>query len=233
MESKIIFSNETTYTQDIGMEAGEAFWKVQPAYRKKAKKFKIMAAVLAVTFVIFGILLTSKSGIGVMAIASFVMAAMGVFAFFRGEKMIKDSAKRLSGIGTRVKYGISENYFFVLNREYVGVEKAAEDNEKAAEAEAEAAEPEEDGDSQTREADSDDAQEESVPEDVEEDDEDNEEDDDEFLSLEDLLACIVTENLYILIWAEPYYIMERKGFDVGTDEEFRKFIGEKARVIEA
>ena len=233
MESKIIFSNETTYTQDIGMEAGEAFWKVQPAYRKKAKKFKIMAAVLAVTFVIFGILLTSKSGIGVMAIASFVMAAMGVFAFFRGEKMIIDSAKRLSGIGTRVKYGISENYFFVLNREYVGVEKAAEDNEKAAEAEAEAAEPEEDGDSQTREADSDDAQEESVPEDVEEDDEDNEEDDDEFLSLEDLLACIVTENLYILIWAEPYYIMERKGFDVGTDEEFRKFIGEKARVIEA
>ena len=233
MESKIIFSNETTYTQDIGMESGEAFWKVQPAYRKKAKKFKIMAAVLAVTFVIFGILLTSKSGIGVMAIASFVMAAMGVFAFFRGEKMIKDSAKRLSGIGTRVKYGISENYFFVLNREYVGVEKAAEDNEKAAEAEAEAAEPEEDGDSQTREADSDDAQEESVPEDVEEDDEDDEEDDDEFLSLEDLLACIVTENLYILIWAEPYYIMERKGFDVGTDEEFRKFIGEKARVIEA
>ena len=226
MESKIIFSNETTYTQDIGMEAGEAFWKVQPAYRKKAKKFKIMAAVLAVTFVIFGILLTSKSGIGVMAIASFVMAAMGVFAFFRGEKMIKDSAKRLSGIGTRVKYGISENYFFVLNREYVGAEKAAE-------AEAEAAEPEEDGDSQTREADSDDAQEESVPEDVEENDEDNEEDDDEFLSLEDLLACIVTENLYILIWAEPYYIMERKGFDVGTDEEFRKFIGEKARVIEA
>ena len=222
MESKIIFSNETTYTQDIGMEAGEAFWKVQPAYRKKAKKFKIMAAVLAVTFVIFGILLTSKSGIGVMAIASFVMAAMGVFAFFRGEKMIKDSAKRLSGIGTRVKYGISENYFFVLNREYVGAEKAAE-------AEAEAAEPEEDGDSQTREADSDDAQEESVPE----DDEDDEEDDDEFLSLEDLLACIVTENLYILIWAEPYYIMERKGFDVGTDEEFRKFIGEKTRVIEA
>lgn len=226
MESKIIFSNETTYTQDIGMEAGEAFWKVQPAYRKKAKKFKIMAAVLAVTFVIFGILLTSKSGIGVMAIASFVMAAMGVFAFFRGEKMIKDSAKRLSGIGTRVKYGISENYFFVLNREYVGVEKAAE-------AEAEAAEPEEDGDSQTREADSDDAQEESVPVDVEDDDEDDEEDDDEFLSLEDLLACIVTENLYILIWAEPYYIMERKGFDVGTDEEFRKFIGEKTRVIEA
>lgn len=226
MESKIIFSNETTYTQDIGMEAGEAFWKVQPAYRKKAKKFKIMAAVLAVTFVIFGILLTSKSGIGVMAIASFVMAAMGVFAFFRGEKMIKDSAKRLSGIGTRVKYGISENYFFVLNREYVGVEKAAE-------AEAEAAEPEEDGDSQTQEADSDDAQEESVPVDVEDDDEDDEEDDDEFLSLEDLLACIVTENLYILIWAEPYYIMERKGFDVGTDEEFRKFIGEKARVIEA
>ena len=222
MESKIIFSNETTYTQDIGMEAGEAFWKVQPAYRKKAKKFKIMAAVLAVTFVIFGILLTSKSGIGVMAIASFVMAAMGVFAFFRGEKMIKDSAKRLSGIGTRVKYGISENYFFVLNREYVGVEKAAE-------AEAEAAEPEEDGDSQTQDADSDDAQEESVPEDVEED----EEDDDEFLSLEDLLACIVTENLYILIWAEPYYIMERKGFDVGTYEEFRKFIGEKTRVIEA
>ena len=222
LESKIIFSNETTYTQDIGMEAGEAFWKVQPAYRKKAKKFKIMAAVLAVTFVIFGILLTSKSGIGVMAITSFVMAAMGVFAFFRGEKMIKDSAKRLSGIGTRVKYGISENYFFVLNREYVGAEKAAE-------AEAEAAEPEEDGDSQTREADSDDAQEESVPE----DDEDDEEDDDEFLSLEDLLACIVTENLYILIWAEPYYIMERKGFDVGTDEEFRKFIGEKARVIEA
>lgn len=233
MESKIIFSNETTYTQDIGMEAGEAFWKVQPAYRKKAKKFKIMAAVLAVTFVIFGILLTSKSGIGVMAIASFVMAAMGVFAFFRGEKMIKDSAKRLSGIGTRVKYGISENYFFVLNREYVGTEKAAEDNEEAAEAEAEAAELEEDGDSQTEEADSDDAQEESVLEDVEEDHEDDEEDDDEFLSLEDLLACIVTENLYILIWAEPYYIMERKGFDVGTDEEFRKFIGEKARVIEA
>ena len=43
--------------------------------------------------------------------------------------------------------------------------------------------------------------------------------------------CI--RDRYILIWAEPYYIMERKGFDVGTDEEFRKFIGEKARVIEA
>ena len=78
-----------------------------------------------------------------------------------------------------------------------------------------------------------DSDEDSLDDDDEEDDEDDEEDDDEFLSLEDLLACIVTENLYILIWAEPYYIMERKGFDVGTDEEFRKFIGEKARVIEA
>ena len=42
---------------------------------------------------------------------------------------------------------------------------------------------------------------------------------DEFLSLEDLLVCVVTENLYILIWEKPYYILDRHGFE---DEKRRR-----------
>ena len=56
---------------------------------------------------------------------------------------------------------------------------------------------------------------------------------DEFLSLEDLLVCVVTENLYILIWEKPYYILDRHGFEDEKDGEFRQFIEEKARIIEA
>ena len=66
-------------------------------------------------------------------------------------------------------------------------------------------------------------------------DEDHDEDDyeDEFLSLEELLVCIVTENLYILIWPKPYYILDRRCFEEGKDAEFRAFIEEHARIIEA
>ena len=56
---------------------------------------------------------------------------------------------------------------------------------------------------------------------------------DEFLSLEDLLVCVVTENLYILIWEKPYYILDRHGFEDEKDGEFRQFIEEKVRIIEA
>ena len=66
---------------------------------------------------------------------------------------------------------------------------------------------------------------------MEEYDEDDYED--EFLSLEELLVCIVTENLYILIWPKPYYILDRRCFEEGKDAEFRAFIEEHARIIEA
>ncbi|MFR8854004.1 MAG: hypothetical protein ACLVHQ_03395 [Oscillospiraceae bacterium] len=43
----------------------------------------------------------------------------------------------------------------------------------------------------------------------------------------------MTENLYILIWEKPYYILDRHGFEDEKDGEFRQFIEEKVRIIEA
>ena len=56
---------------------------------------------------------------------------------------------------------------------------------------------------------------------------------DEFLSLDDLLVCISSPEIFILIWEKPYYILDRKGFEEGRDEEFIEFIKEKAKYIEA
>ena len=74
---------------------------------------------------------------------------------------------------------------------------------------------------------------EEIAELVEDEDHDDDDYEDEFLSLEELLVCIVTENLYILIWPKPYYILDRRCFEEGKDAEFRAFIEEHARIIEA
>lgn len=228
MESKILFKNQTTYTEKIALEAGDAFWEVQPAYKKKAKKFKIIAGVLAVTFVILGCVLIVEKGFGIIPMSAFVMAIMAGYGFLKGESLIRNSAKNFRGMGTRVEYGISENYFFVINREYMDSEKETEQEAIEAPAEAENEGPAEESEENQQEE----TAVEPVEEPAAEEDEENEYED-EFLSLEDLLVCIVTENLYILIWEEPYYILDRAGFEEGRDEEFRQFIEGKVRIIEA
>ena len=235
MDSKILFRNETTYTQEIAMEAGDAFWKIQPAYRKKAKRFKILSGILAVTFFILAIMAIRENGIGIASIGALIMSAMGVFGFIRGEHIIKNSAKNLRAMDTKVNYGISENFFFVLNREYIRKTKGNEQEALNS--------PEEDdyeqGEDSEAERDDDITEENAVEksdayesEDVDDDYSENEYAD-EFLSLEDLLVCVVTENLYILIWEKPYYILDRRRFEGDKDAEFRTFIEEKADIIEA
>lgn len=235
MESKILFKNETTYTQEIAMEAGDAFWETQPAYKKKAKKFKIIAGVLAVTFVILGGILIAEKGFGIIPMSAFVMAIMAGYGFLKGESLIRNSAKNFQGMGTKVEYGISENYFFVINREYMNNEEESKEEPKqeAIEAPAEAEEPALEGEEPEEEPEE--QQETAVEpasEPVDDEDEENEYEN-EFLSLEELLVCIVTKNLYILIWERPYYILDRAGFEDGKDEEFRQFIEDKVRIIEA
>ena len=61
MDSKILFKNETTYTPEIAMEAGDAFWEIQPAYRKRAKRFRLGAGILAVTFALLAILVAREN----------------------------------------------------------------------------------------------------------------------------------------------------------------------------
>lgn len=217
MDSKILFTNETTYTPEIAIEAGDAFWKIQPAYRKRAKRFKLGAGILAVTFALLAILVARENGFGIVSVGALVMAAIALVGFIKGEQLVKGSAKNLQAMNTIVNYGVSENFFFVLNREYIRKPKK---NEQAA-LEEPAEEPEEEP--------TDD--EEPVEETA--DEEYGEDYSDEFLSLEDLLVCVVTENLYILIWEKPYYILDRRGFEDGKDAEFRQFIEEKARIIEA
>ena len=223
MESKILFKNDTTYTTEIAMEAGDAFWKIQPAYRKRAKRFKIVSGIMALTFALLGIISIISSGAGVASIGALVMAAVGVAGFIKGEQLIRGSAKNLRVLGTRVIYGISENFFFVLSREDVTkpsetdqdlLDEPEEDDQAALNA------PAEEQEEQTYDAEAD---EENMSFDFE----------DEFLSLDDLLVCVVTENLYILIWEKPYYILDRRGFEDDKDGEFRQFIEEKARIIEA
>ncbi len=221
MESKILFKNDTTYTTEIAMEAGDAFWKIQPAYRKRAKKFRIVSGTMALTFALLGIISIISNGAGVASIGALVMAAVGVAGFIKGEQLIRGSAKNLRVLGTRVVYGISENFFFVLSREDVA--KPSETDQDLLDR------PEEE---QAALDAPDDMKEQSYDE---EDDEEDTSDDfeDELLSLDDLLVCVITENLYILIWEKPYYILDRRGFEDDKDDEFRQFIEEKARIIEA
>ena len=227
--SKILFRNTTTYTEDIAFEAGEAFWETQPAYKKRVKKYKIVAAIMGVTFAIAAVASLVKSGPMLLTLGAVAMALAAGFWFVKAEGMIRNSAKNFRGMDTKVTYGVSESFFFVINRDYVGGEepqtKADEIKEKIQDALEEAKEELAEAVEEVKE---------EVAELVEEDSHDDEDDyEDEFLSLEELLVCIVTENLYILIWPKPYYILDRRCFEEGKDAEFRAFIEEHARIIEA
>lgn len=226
--SKIIFRNTTTYTEDIAFEAGEAFWETQPAYKKRVKKYKVVAAIMGVTFAIAAVASLVKSGPMLLTLGAVAMALAAGFWFVKAEGMIRNSAKNFRGMDTKVTYGVSENYFFVINRDYVGGEepqtKADEIKEKIQDALEEAKEELEEAVEDVKE---------EIAELVEDEDHDDDDYEDEFLSLEELLVCIVTENLYILIWPKPYYILDRRGFEEGIDAEFRAFIEEHARIIEA
>ena len=228
MGSKIIFRNTTTYTEDIAFEAGEAFWETQPAYKKRVKKYKVVAAIMGVTFAIAAVASLVKSGPMLLTLGAVAMALAAGFWFVKAEGMIRNSAKNFRGMDTKVIYGVSENYFFVINRDYVGGEepqtKADEIKEKIQDALEEAKEELEEAVEDVKE---------DIAELVEDADHDDDDYEDEFLSLEELLVCIVTENLYILIWPKPYYILDRRCFEEGKDAEFRAFIEEHARIIEA
>ena len=228
MGSKILFRNTTTYTEDIAFEAGEAFWETQPAYKKRVKKYKVVAAIMGVTFAIAAVASLVKSGPMLLTLGAVAMALAAGFWFMKAESMIRNSAKNFRGMDTKVTYGVSENYFFVINRDYVGGDepqtKADEIKEKIQDALEEAKEELEEAVEDVKE---------EIAELVEDDDHDEDDYEDEFLSLEELLVCIVTENLYILIWPKPYYILDRRCFEEGKDAEFRAFIEEHARIIEA
>ena len=228
MGSKILFRNTTTYTEDIAFEAGEAFWETQPAYKKRVKKYKVVAAIMGVTFAIAAVASLVKSGPMLLTLGAVAMALAAGFWFMKAESMIRNSAKNFRGMDTKVTYGVSENYFFVINRDYVGGDepqtKADEIKEKIQDAIEEAKEELEEAVEDVKE---------EIAELVEDEDHDDDDYEDEFLSLEELLVCIVTENLYILIWPKPYYILDRRCFEEGKDAEFRAFIEEHARIIEA
>ena len=226
--SKILFRNTTTYTEDIAFEAGEAFWETQPAYKKRVKKYKVVAAIMGMTFAIAAVASLVKSGPMLLTLGAVAMALAAGFWFVKAEGMIRNSAKNFRGMDTKVTYGVSENYFFVINRDYVGGDepqtKADEIKEKIQDALEEAKEELEEVVEDVKE---------EIAELVEDEDHDEDDYEDEFLSLEELLVCIVTENLYILIWPKPYYILDRRCFEEGKDAEFRAFIEEHARIIEA
>ena len=199
MGSKILFRNTTTYTEDIAFEAGEAFWETQPAYKKRVKKYKVVAAIMGVTFAIAAVASLVKSGPMLLTLGAVAMALAAGFWFMKAESMIRNSAKNFRGMDTKVTYGVSENYFFVINRDYVGGDepqtKADEIKEKIQDAIEEAKEELEEAVEDVKE---------EIAELVEDEDHDDDDYEDEFLSLEELLVCIVTENLYILIWPKPY-----------------------------
>lgn len=208
MGSKILFKNTTIYTENIAYEAGEAFWNTQPAYKKRVKKYKTVSAVLVVTFLVCAVVSIFKSGPLFLIIGATAMAASAAFWFVKSESMIKNSAKRFHGLNTRVTYGVSENFFFVINRIFVDdsseARLSAKDDETAL------------LDQETNAG--------STEDELYED---------EFLPLEELLVCIVTENLYILVWPKPYYILERNSFEDGKDAEFKGFIEKYAKIVEA
>ena len=240
MGSKILFRNTTIYTEDIAFEAGEAFWETQPAYKKRVKKYKVVSAIMAVTFAIAAVVSLVKSGPMLLSIGALAMALTAIFWFIKSESMIRNSAKNFRGMDTKVTYGISESFFFVINRDYVGNDvpktKADEFKERLQDALEEAREELEEAKEEIVQA-VEDVKEEVTEliegEEYEHEDDDDDDYEDEFLSLEELLVCIVTENLYILIWPKPYYILDRRCFEDGKDAEFRAFIEEHARIIEA
>ncbi len=255
MDSKILFKNKTSYTPEIAHEAGEVFWQVQPAYKKKARTFRIAAGVLSVSFLVMSLIAIFSSGIGVMTLGGLAMAVIAAVACFKAESLVRGSAKNFQGLNTTVDYGISENFFFVLNREYPAERAKRRKDEDDGEEEY-------DEDDETAETDAaaDEEDEEPIelaqsspvtlmgmvaengpgkmvrPKSIFSDDEEEEfhnEYEDEFLSLDDLLVCISSPEIFILIWEKPYYILDRKGFEEGRDEEFIEFIKEKAKYIEA
>ena len=120
MDSKILFKNTTTYTEDIAFEAGEAFWETQPAYKKRVKKYKVVSAIMAVTFAAAMIVSLLKNGPMLLTVGALAMMCTAVYWFLKSESMIRNSAKNFRGMDTKVTYGISESFFFVINREYVG-----------------------------------------------------------------------------------------------------------------
>lgn len=209
MGSKILFKNTTTYTEKIAYDAGEAFWETQPAYKKRVKKYKAVSAVLVATFLVCAAVSLFKSGPMFVTIGAVAMAVSAAFWFIKSESMIKNSAKRFSGLNTKVTYGVSESFFFVINRIFMDDVSEAEPSEKNDEAAF------------------------LEQENVSDEDAERELYEDEFLPLEELLVCIVTENLYILVWPKPYYILERNSFEDGKNAEFRAFIEKYARIIEA
>lgn len=239
MGSKILFKNETTYTPELAKEVGDVFWEVQPAYKRRAKRFKIIAMVLAVTFAISGVIMIMNGGFSVMSIAALTMGALAVGGFFKAEGMIRGSAKNLKGLGTRTIYAFTENFFSVLSREYVGNEDENQQQALAApEDEVEDVDETADAEEAADDASADEVAEEEANDETDDgddamDDDDMDEYEDEVLSLDDLLVCIVTEDLYILIWDRPYYIVDRNGFIEGEDEAFKAFIEGKAKIIEA
>ena len=79
MGSKILFRNTTTYTEDIAFEAGEAFWETQPAYKKRVKKYKVVAAIMGVTFAIAAVASLVKSGPMLLTLGAVAMALAAGF----------------------------------------------------------------------------------------------------------------------------------------------------------
>lgn len=241
LDSKILFKNETTYTLDIAQEASDAFWEIQPAYKKRARKFKLLAGIVTLSFAILGGMALSKQGLSVISIGALAMALVGTYAFLRAEKIIKGTARKFQGLNTKATYGITENFFFVLDREDVRDAKI-DGQEALEEAEDEALEEPEDMQEEAteesapeEEASEEDAQEENQEVAVveEEADEKGNEFESEILAIDDLLVCIATPKIYILIWEKPYYILDRSSFTGGKDEEFREFIEERVDIIEA
>lgn len=234
MSSKILFRNETTYTLEIAEEAGAAFWKVQPAYRKRAKKIKIIAGIISLTFLITAVIAIVKQGFGIMCCAALAMGIIAGVAMIKAESMIKGSVKNFSGLDTKVDYGVSENFFFVLNRaDLKKAAQAVDDGGDESPALVEDIEVSEDDKEAEKIEDS------NALEVIGADDDDIEGADDEsseegeILALDELLACIETPKIFILIWAEPYFILDKDGFAEDKVREFKDFISERVDIIEA
>ena len=158
---------------------------------------------------------------------------------------MRNSGKKLQAIGTTATFVITENFFSRMSvkateepEEELALpeEGSAEDVEAEADlqevSEEDAPEEVEDIENAS-EGDEPEETEEETPEEEAEESADSSYARNNILPFDDLIACIITKNLYILIWPKPYFIMSRHGFNMGTDEEFNKFIREKAkRVLE-
>lgn len=229
MATEVLFRNETVYDEQIGIEAGEAFWQTQPAYQKKANRRKWIMFIVALSFFAIAVVMFMKRGFGLVPLAALIMGGIFVISSSKIEKSMRNSGKKLQAIGTTATFVITENFFSRMSV------KATEEPEE------ELALPEEgstDGvetveDAEDTEAVSEEEMPEETPEEETEESADSSYARNNILPFDDLIACIITKNLYILIWPKPYFIMSRHGFNMGTDEEFNKFIREKAkRVLE-